>query len=75
MLNKEIIKELVNMSSSLNIKEPISDCCGDEIVTIDNGIDLELQCNDCGDDCIDINFDFNAYCEENPDFELAFNNG
>jgi hypothetical protein len=50
-----------------NIKEPISDCCGADINTIDNdGQLLEQTCDDCGDDCLDIycEFDLDEFLDE-----------
>ena len=50
-----------------NIKEPISDCCGADINTIDNdGQLLEQTCDDCGDDCLDIycEFDIDEFLDE-----------
>jgi len=60
-----------------DIFEPISDCCGADVHTehdfINDGELLEMTCNDCGDDCVDIHFDFDKFCEEHPDFNDALN--
>jgi len=72
LINKSYFEALKKREEMTDDIEMVSDCCGEPV---HEDYDICSSCNDhCGSEPADLDdFDFDAYCESNPDFNAALN--